>query len=111
LAAGANSRKGANIIRRVNFPPGSNSATLENSVIRGERDEYVLGARAGQQMTVHISSVEDNAVFRIELHESGEWVAGTGRRWSGELPKSGDYRIVVSGTRGNATYELKVTIR
>jgi hypothetical protein len=31
-------------------------------------------------------------------------------RGSGELPASGDYAIVVGATRGNATYELEVTI-
>jgi hypothetical protein len=32
-------------------------------------------------------------------------------KWSGELPASGDYGIVVTPTRGNATYRLKVQIR
>jgi len=31
--------------------------------------------------------------------------------WNGALPRSGDYVIEVGGTRGNATYKLKVTVR
>jgi hypothetical protein len=31
--------------------------------------------------------------------------------WKGELPRNGDYVIVVGGTRGNATYTLEVTVR
>ena len=94
--------------------------TLENSVVRGQRDEYVLRARPGQQLTVHISSIEDNAGFEIFIHETGESIEYVGIserwRWSGELPPLGpyafvDYAIVVRGTRGNATYKLTVTIR
>jgi Tol biopolymer transport system component len=101
--------------KRVTFSPGSHSATLKGSVIRGERDEYLLDARARQQMSVRISSLEDNAVFHIVEPGSNRTLPGAGERddareWSGELPTSGDYTIVVGGTRGNATYTLRVTI-
>jgi hypothetical protein len=97
---------------RVNFSPGSTSASLEGSVIRGERDEYLLGAQAGQQMTVRISSLEDNAVFQIFEPGGNRPLAGAGegddaRGWSGELPTSGDYRIVVGATRGNANLRAR----
>jgi hypothetical protein len=58
-------RTGGGTVQRVDFPPGDNSAVLEGEVIRGERDRYLLDARADQRMTVHISSLEDNAVFQI----------------------------------------------
>jgi hypothetical protein len=76
---------------RVNFSPGSTSASLEGSVIRGERDEYLLGAQAGQQMTVRLSSLEDNAVFQIfepggnrPLPGAGEGDDARERRAAGE---------------------------
>ena len=106
---------------RIKFKPDSNSVTLENGVVRGQRDEYVFRARPGQQLTVHISSIEDNAGFEIHVHETGEPISyvepsDEPSRWSGELPSLGpyafvDYAIVVKGTRGNATYKLTVTIR
>jgi hypothetical protein len=114
---------------RIKFEPGSDSVTLENSVVRGHRDEYVFRARPGQQLTVHISSIEDNAAFEIHFHESGEnieyvgtsqprqWNGQPRRRWSGELPPLGgsyafvDYAIVVRGSPRNATYKLTVTIK
>jgi hypothetical protein len=101
--------------KKVNFAPGSNSATLEGSVISGERDEYLLGAQAGQQMNVRISSLEDNAVFQIFEPGGNQPLPGAGetddaQEWSGELPTSGDYTVVVGPTRGNTTYELEVTI-
>ncbi len=101
--------------KKLRFARGSNSATVEGAVVRGDRDEYVLGARAGQKMTVSITSLEDNAVFQIYKPGNKETLEGAGEeedatRWSGKLPATGDYLIVVGGTRGNAGYKLKVKI-
>ena len=103
------------LTKRVRFARGRTTVVLKNSVVRGTRDRYTLGARAGQQMSVHITSVEKNAVFIIYTPAGGTLEgAGEGQDtsdWSGELPQSGDYVIEVGGTRGNATYTLKVTVR
>ncbi|HEV2879887.1 MAG TPA: hypothetical protein VGX24_01165 [Pyrinomonadaceae bacterium] len=103
------------LTKRVRFARGRTTATLKNSVVRGTRDRYLVGARAGQEMTVSINSVERNAVFAIyapshdTLEGAGEMHEATS--WSGKLPESGDYVVEVGGTRGNATYTLKVSIR
>lgn len=101
------------LTKRVRFARGRTTATYKNSVVRGTRDRYTLGARAGQKMSVHITSVENNAVFDIYTPQGGTLV-GEGEDstdWSGTLPASGDYVVEVGGTRGNATYTLKVTVR
>jgi hypothetical protein len=104
------------IRKRVRFPRGSTSTVLKNSVIRGDIDTYLLGARKGQTMTVRITSLEDNAVFLIYKPGGKEALEGAGEgedatEWSGELPATGDYVIEVGGTRGNATYKLEVKIK
>ena len=103
------------LTKRVRFARGRTTATLKNSVVRGTADRYTLGARAGQKMSVSITTVERNAVFTINTPDGGTLEgAGEGQdatNWSGELPASGDYVIEVGGTRGNATYTLKVSIR
>lgn len=101
------------LTKRVRFPRGRTTAVLKNSVVRGTVDRYLLGARKGQQIVVHITSVENNAVFDIYTPQ-GDTLAGEGEDstdWSGTLPQDGDYVIEVGGTRGNATYTLEVTIR
>ena len=65
---------------RIKFKPGSNSETRKNSVVRGQRDEYVFRARPGQQLTVHISSIEDNAGFEIHVHETDSRAAFLGSK-------------------------------
>ena len=101
------------LTKRVRFARGRTTAVLKNSVVRGTVDRYLLGARKGQQIIVHITSVENNAVFDIYTPQGGTLV-GEGEDstdWSGTLPEDGDYIIEVGGTRGNATYTLEVTIR
>ena len=103
------------VTKRVRFARGRTTATLKNSVVRGTRDRYTVGARAGQKMTVSITSVERNAVFTIYA-PSNDTLKGTdenreARSWSGNLPESGDYVIEVGGTRGNAAYTLKLSVR
>jgi hypothetical protein len=62
-------------------------------------------------MILRITSTEDNAVFDVIPPGSDRPLATEVKDWTGELPATGDYRIVVGGTRGNATYKLEVTIR
>ncbi len=105
----------AGVTERVRFEPGTSGATLKGAVIRGERDVYLLGAGAGQTMKVKIYSLENNAVFQVK-NPDGSFAPGAAEGedatlWTGRLPSSGDYEIVVGGTRGNATYTLMVEIR
>lgn len=101
--------------QRVRFARGRTTAVLHGAVVRGTQDRYILGARAGQTMIVHITSREKNAVFVIlgpdatALEGAEEGTDATD--WTGELPLNGDYSIWVGPTRGNATYTLEVTIR
>lgn len=97
--------------RRVRFPKGRTTTVLKGAIVRGTEDRYILRAGRGQTMTVRLTSVEDNAVFEVFAPNSGRSMAGAGTDWTGELPRAGDYTIVVSGTRGNATYTLEITIR
>jgi hypothetical protein len=112
---------GAGVRKKVRFPPARTSVVLTGSVVRGDRDEYLLGARTGQRMTVRVTSPQNNTVFQIyqpgknrkssdnnTLARAG--VLDDAKRWRGRLPRSGDYTIVVGPSRGNATYRLEVTI-
>ncbi len=101
--------------KRIKFKKGESSATVEGSVIRGDRDTYLVGANKNQTMVVTIMSIENNAVFQIIDRSTGYYLDGAGEfddamRWEGSLPSKGDYEIIVGGTRGNASYTLKVFI-
>jgi hypothetical protein len=103
------------ITKRVRFAKGKSSATVSGAVVRGDRDTYILGAGVGQTMRVRITSLENNAVFQV-MDDDGNYLSGAGEdddatNWSGKLPWKGDYKIIVGGTRGNASYKLTVSIQ
>ena len=112
----------------IKFKRGSHSGTVSGSVMRGDRDQYSLMAGSGQWMEVKISSLENNAVFQLSIYSygTGKDVQLKGakdgddaKQWYGRLPSPGYSKdgkenavdIVVGGTRGNASYDLSVTIR
>ena len=98
----------------IRFASGKSNAKVSGAVIRGERDLYSLGATAGQTMTVTIKALEDNAVFQIYQPGADRkplpGAEGDTTRWTGKLPANGPYLIEIGGTRGNASYELAVSI-
>lgn len=96
--------------RRIRFARGRTTKVLKDAVVRGTRDRYLLRASAGQTLIVHITSLENNAVFDVR-GPRGRSLAEEATDWEGQLPRSGDYVIVVGGTRGNASYTLEVTVR
>jgi hypothetical protein len=102
--------------KKVRFAKGTSSITIREAVVRGDRDRYYVGAKAGQRMSVKITSIEKNAVFQIYFHGEEESLPRAGEEddatnWSGELPIDNEYVIVVGGTRGNATYALTISIK
>jgi len=102
--------------KKVRFAPGTSATTIRGAVVRGDRDRYYVGAKAGQTMSVKITSSEKNAVFQIYFHGEEESLPGAGdgddaTTWSGKLPIDNEYVLVVGGTRGNATYALTISIK
>jgi hypothetical protein len=114
-------------VQTIQFARGAYSATITGAVARGERSLYALSARAGQRLTVTGQSLEQNVAFQIWRPgyklpaAAGEDIQGYALRgaapaddashWSGRLPSSGRYLLVVGATRGGATYDLNIEIR
>ena len=111
----ANNSYADGITKNVKFKKGMYSATYSNSVVRGDRDTYILKASREQVMEVKITSLENNAVFQILNTKTGKYLPGAGEEddamsWKGTLPSSGKYKIIVGGTRGNTSYDLTIAI-
>ena len=98
--------------QRIRFRQGATSATIKHAIVRGEPPKtYVLGAGKGQKITVRIASLEKNAVFRL-IAPNGTIIVNEakGEKVLNNLPLAGDYTIEVGTERGNASYELYVSI-
>jgi hypothetical protein len=102
-------------VRRVHFPRGRTTAVLKGSIVNDVMNQYILGAKAGQKMAVHIASPKNKAKFDVYLRGDRAVLASSGAEdttdWEGELPESGDYVISVYSVGGSARYTLEVSIR
>jgi hypothetical protein len=106
---------------RVKFPPGRTTVILKGKTTGGPSESggmdpiaYRVRARRGQQMTLHLISAKKNAVFGV--YQPGMDLLDVGQNakdWSGQLPKSGDYEIMVypEDEATDTTFTLEISIR
>jgi hypothetical protein len=66
---------------------------VRSAVAKGHHAEYVLHAREGQTMNVTLQSDNSDLSFRIFLRNGD--ISGKRRAWSGTLPRTGDYHVLV----------------
>lgn len=98
--------------RRVNFQRGRTTAVLKGRVVAGRDYCYRLRARAGQRMTVHLTSRARGARFSVFPPAHGAYaVAAELSDWEGLLEEDGDYMISLSVPKGADAYTLEVSIR
>lgn len=103
------------IYKRVKFEKGTSSAIFIGAVVSGDVDTYILRAGKYEDLIVSVSSVKNNAVFTIIDDKTGKTLKGAGEDdkatdFKIELPRSGDYRIIVKPTIGNASYKLNIEV-
>lgn len=104
---------------RVRFKAGTSQATLKGH-LRGDSDvDYLLGAKAGQRMSLELDSDNPQNYFNVLPPGNDEAIfvgSSSGNRFEGTLRHSGDYRVRVylmrPAARRNeqAHYRLKVHI-
>jgi len=108
-------------IRTVNvqFKASKIGTTAKGSIKGREIVDYRLKAKAGQQMTVSLSTSNLSNYFNVQPtgSETALFIGSTsGNSWSGTLPKDGDYTVRVylmrSAARRNekARYTLSIDI-
>jgi Ni/Co efflux regulator RcnB len=97
------------ITRKVSFARGRTTAVIKDTVRLCTSHEWVLRARGGQTMSVHLAAGKRTS-FTVQSPSGTIEDADGVKDWSGELPETGDYLIIV-GTDATAAYTLEVTIR
>ncbi|MCO5065245.1 MAG: SH3 domain-containing protein [Rhizobiaceae bacterium] len=106
-------------VQRVRFPAGQTGTTIEAAIKGYSIKDYILGANAGQRMTVSMKTSNGASYFNVlpANSETAIFVGSTsGNNFEGVLPANGDYRIRVylmrSAARRNETakYTLSIAI-
>ena len=103
---------------RVRFAPGTNGATLRRRITGDETIDYLVGARAGQTMSVVMRSSNRSAYFNVNPPGSDEAIfigSTSGDRFEGRLPADGDTTIRVylmrNAARRNEHADITLEIR
>jgi hypothetical protein len=102
---------------RIEFKRGAYSAAIGERVRGDEEAEYVLAAKEGQRLIIHVTSVPDkSAEFKLlaEGNDTLELLEDAKLSYSGVLPRTGDYFITVKRSataKGTSRFRLAVTVR
>jgi hypothetical protein len=94
----------------VRFAAGTSSTKVRGRVVMGFPDTYIVTAKKGQR--IHVELSPRNASAEVYVADGlSQGLAPPAQAWSGTLPASGDYRIIVDGTsEKSAQYELTISI-
>lgn len=107
----------AQSIERVRFAGGATAATVRGTLkgnVRRYRD-YIVRARAGQQMSVEF--LGDTKAEVVVFDSNEENLSFGTKEWTGELPGDGDYKLRVILNRAFArrgvqtSYLLKISVQ
>ena len=99
---------------RIRFSRGRTTVIRKGAIAQGGNDLYLVRAKAGQTMIVHITSKQGDAVFDITEPPPGSGTPFTreNKDLTDKLERSGDYYISIYGLGGAVTnYTLEVTVR
>jgi antitoxin (DNA-binding transcriptional repressor) of toxin-antitoxin stability system len=114
LSHSVSAQKGTYVTKRITFQKGGNSIVIQGKARWGTSYIYLLRARAGQTLTVHLEGIP---VVRIvppgARHDEALEGADNVNDWSGKLPKTGDYQLNVGHANdayADAQYTLKIKV-
>ena len=96
--------------QRVQFKRGTSSTTLRGQVTRTLSETYLLGAREGQVMTVKLTGPNKSLNFLVSSPKTTTLIADNTRDWTGTLPETGDYTIIVQAD-ARASYSITFSIK
>jgi hypothetical protein len=102
---------------RIEFKHGTTSTTVSDKISGSVQAEYVLAAKKGQKLVIHLSSIpRRSAVFDLRAPENADLGLEYDANYdfSGTIPESGDYLITVvrpTTSPGTSRYRIVVSVR
>ena len=103
------------IYKRIKFEKGKPWFIFSGAVVTGGTDKYIFRANKNQDLKVSITSVQENAVFTVVNAKTGKLLENTAdsnktTEFLGAITVSGEYKILVKPSDGNAIYKLSVEV-
>jgi hypothetical protein len=103
----------------VRFSRGASSVTLRGALRRFQARDYVIRAKSGQTLDLHVTGTNELTVFTVFLPGGGSIEGATEmEEFNGEVPRDGEYVIRVLMQRAAARekgsfskYKLRISIK
>lgn len=97
---------------RVNFGAGETSANVDGNLAAGERAYYVLAAQEGQNMSIAITSLNNDVLLAVVGEDGTPYkrYENGGPSWSFTLPATQDYYIEAVSVGVATAYTVHVSI-
>lgn len=102
---------------RIEFKHGTFAATVSDKISGSEEAEYVIAARKGQRLKIHLTSLpRKSSVFDLKAPDDADLGLeyDANYDYSGVLPVTGDYLITVvrpTTSPGKSTYKFVISLR
>ncbi|MFH1523891.1 MAG: hypothetical protein ABIF04_02910 [Chloroflexota bacterium] len=103
----------AKVAKRVTFPAGGSSITLDGTTPKGYVFSYAISCKANQTMTISLNVPATSAYLDIFGLATGTLLSSSTKAttWTGTLPATEDYIIEVIPNNGQVVnYSLTVTV-
>ncbi len=110
---GADFTLGVTIPARISFAPGAISATVDGQIVNHFATTYLLRAMAGQNMDVTVTAPSGAIAITIYGLSDGQPLVRSSMgltNWSGTLPATQDYVIMVVPSVNSAYFTLTATV-
>jgi hypothetical protein len=106
-------QKGKDVERTIKFATGKYSATVKDSIAdRNTTHSWIVGAKAGQTLTVVFTSPRKDVDFCISYPNGGmDDDSCSKRKWTIAPTEDGNYTFSIDSKRENTPYTLTVTIK
>lgn len=125
LLSGGSALADCNHPAQIAVTPGATESTAETDTPAATLDCYQVAAQAGQQLAVSLAGPKSDAVFAVyapgwaascnpedDCDIAGDQLtADETRSWSGTVPVTGTYLIVIDNSRSDADYRLNVVLQ
>ncbi len=110
---GADFTLGVTIPARIKFAPGAISATVDGKIVNHYATTYLLRALEGQTMTVTVTAPSGDIAITIYGLTDGQPLVRSSMgltNWSGTLPATQDYVIMVVPSVDSTNFTLMATV-
>jgi hypothetical protein len=100
--------------RNVKLSRGQTPLMIDGRMDKGSYDNYVTRLRAGQKLTVRITSEDNSVYFMVIPTKNRGRVFNSPQEsteWSGAVPRTGDYMVHVGSVKAEAGYRLELSLQ